>query len=410
MKLPKILISLMLLAAPLSHAMDSTEILPVGIHSPAMRFGFVSGVDSKYTADGSVMSLNEINTVNFDAAQLARIDPEVTTLVNVLNQFSQQQLGSQINLGTLRVETEPSVRYIAPIYARGITDRLTLAVAVPVVFYENKLTMNQSASNVNAVCAQFKSLQEDFPDLKDACQRLDVKVVDAARDEIKKQGFKPIQDRKETVMGDAQLVGLWKAHESGETSTTLRTTLTLPTGQKNDPDDLADLGIFGLTAVEPALLFNYLPWNRIRLALKAGYKFVVPDHPTMRVPGGEGDILPGTQTKERISRNIGDSLLFGGAVNLAITSAITLAGGYEFSHKFADTFAGARGARYDLLARNTKAQSHKLRAAISYDTIALYQRTKSVPPLKLDYEIANTVAGMNSERQMVNELSLTMFF
>ncbi len=391
-------------------SMDSTEILPGGVNSPAFRYGIVSGIDSKYSADGSVATLNDINTVNFTSDQLKIISPEVTTLVNILNQFSQQNLGSQINLGTLRVETEPKVTYLAPIYARGITDRLTLAVAMPVVFYENTLRLNQSNSNIGAICSQFAGLNQDLPEIREACAQLSIKVVDATRNELAKKGYKPIQDRKETVPGDLQFVSLYKLHDDGSTSTLIKNTVTLPTGQKNDPDDLADLGVFGQTALEPGIVFNYLPWNKLRLAAKASYKFVAPDKAEMRVPGSDGDILPGPETKETLSRNLGDSVTVGGAANLAIGQYFTLAGGYEYTAKGEDSFSGNRNAKYELLAKDSSSEAHKLRAGISFETISLYQRKKNFPPLKLDYEIINTIAGKNTDRQLVNELSLTMFF
>jgi hypothetical protein len=394
----------------LAAAMDSTEILPAGINSPAFRYVILSGIDSKYTADGSILTLNEINTVNFTSDKLTQIDPQVTQFVNILNQYSQQELGTQINLGTLRIESEPTVKYIAPIYARGITDTFTLAAAVPVVFYENKLQMTQSSSNVQAICGQFSGLTKDVPEIKEACQKLDIKVVDAASDEIAKKGFKPIHDRQETLIGDAQLVGLWKFQEAESTSTLLRTTLSLPTGKKNDPDDLADLGAFGETSLEPMVVFNYLPHKHIRLAAKTGYKLTVPDSLECRVPESEGDFLPKAESKETLSRDLGDTFTLGAAVNWLIGDSFSVAGGYEYNHKGPDSYKGSRGARYDLLMKDTKSRAHKLRAGLSFDTISLYQRKKNFPPLKVDYEVTNTIAGLNTDRQIVNELSLTMFF
>lgn len=402
--------SLFLFSAASARAMDSTDILPKGVNSPAFRYVILTGIDSKYSADGSIQTLNDTNTVKFTSEKLVQIRPEVTQLVDIMNQYSQQELGTQINLGTLRIESEPSVKYIAPIYARGVSDTLTLAAAVPVVFYENRLQMNQSSSNVKAICGQFSGVTKLVPEVAEACSELDIKVVDAARDEIAAKGFKPIRDRKETVMGDAQFLSLWKFHDNGTTSTLFRNTLTLPTGQKNDPDDLADLGAFGLTAVEPALIFNYLPHKRVRLAAKAAYKLAVPDSVEARVPESDGDFLPKAESKETLSRNLGDTVMVGGAVNLAIGDSFGLAGGYEYNQKGADTFKGNRGARYDLLMKDTKSRAHKLRAGVTYDTIALYQRKKNFPPLKLDYEVINTVAGLNVDRQLVNEFSLTMFF
>jgi hypothetical protein len=398
------------LACPPSFAMDSTELLPSQVNSPAFRYGIVSGIDSKYSSDGSVATLNDINTINFTSDQLVKISPEVAKFVDVLNQFSQQRLGSQLNLGTLRVETEPNVKYFAPIYARGITDNFTLAVAMPIVFYENKLKLNQSNSNIKAICSQFQGLNEDLPEIREACALLDVKIVDSVAGELQKKGYKPIQDRNETVAGDLQIVSLFKAHDNGTTSTLLKHTLTLPTGQKNDPDDLADLGVFGITAFEPAVVFNYAPWRKIRLAAKASYKFVAPDKSEMRVPGSEGDVLPGIESKEIVSRNIGDSFTVGGAANLAIGNYFSLAGGYEITTKAKDSYSGSKNARYDLLAKDSSSLAHKIKGGVSFDTISLYQRKKNFPPLKVDYEIVNTIAGKNTDRQIVNELSLTMFF
>lgn len=392
-------------------SMDATETLPAGITSPAIRFGMVTGVDSKYNSDGTVQSLNEINTINFTSDQIAKLGgSEVNSLVTILNQFSQQNLGSQLNLGTLRVETEPDVRYIAPIFARGINEKFTLAVAMPIVFYQNDLRFNQSNSNVSAICDQIQGAQNNLNELRDACQKLNTKITDAAQNEIQKKGFKPVRSRKETVFGDIQLVGLWKFYERDIHSLMVRTSLTLPTGQKNDPDDLADIGAFGYRAIEPILIYNIMPIKSVRLSAKIGYKLMIPDHAVYRVPGSAGDVLPGPETKENLSRDIGDTITLGTAANYYFWKSFSIAGGYEYTQKGADSFSGEKNARYDLLAKDTRSTAHKLRAAFSYDTIDLYKRTKSIPPLKLDFEVSNTIAGTNSDRQLVNEVSLTMFF
>jgi hypothetical protein len=400
-----------LLCAPTkSPAMDSTEVLPAKVNSPAFRYGLVSGVDSKFLSDGSVRDLNDINTVRFDSQQLARMNPEVTQLVNILDQFSRQRLGSQLNLGTLRVSTQPRVSYFVPIYARGISDRLSLAIALPIVFYSNELRITQSASNVPAICAQFLALQEDIPDLKTACESLSIKITDATRAELAKKGYRPIQDRKETVPGDIQLLGLWKAFDNGLHSTMIRTTLGLPTGQSNDPDDLADLGIFGQRMAETVVLYNYLPLHWLRLAVKTGYRMMIPDQVVMRVPKDEGDILPDSSQKVDVSRNLGDTWLLGGAINVNLFSSFAMAAGYERLVKSADSFSGGSNLRYDLLGKDSSGEAERLRMGLTYDTISLYQRTKAFPPLKFDYEWLNTFAGRNNDRQFVHEFSVTFFF
>jgi hypothetical protein len=111
-----------------------------------------------------------------------------------------------------------------------------------------------------------------------------------------------------------------------------------------------------------------------------------------------------------VRRNIGDTITIGTAANYSLYDSFSVAGGYEYVRKAADRYAGDRGTRYDLLMKDSSSQAHRLRAGIYYDTIALYKRTKSFPPLQLGFEVTNTVAGENVDRQMINELTLTMFF
>jgi len=399
--------------APFSVAMDSTEPLPSSVNSPAFRYGMISGVDSKYNSNGSVETLSDINTINFNSDQLKKISSEIQTLVLVLNQLSgAQRLGDQLNLGTLRIETEPDVKYFVPIYARGITNDLTLGAAMPIVFYKNKLSLVQSNSNAAEICRQIGPTPSD--DLRDACNKLkSTKMTDEVRKELASKGYRPIEDRNETLVGDLQLVSFWRflnQDRLDRNTMVLRNTITLPTGKGNDPDDLADLGSFGQTAIEAQLLHNYLFVPTVRLATKAAYKLTLPDHVDARVPVSESDFLPGPETKQRVSRNLGDTTTFGAALTWSFFGDFGVAGGYEYAIKSVDRFGGERGSRYDLLEKETGSEAHRLRAGFSYDTIGLYKRKKSVPPMKLDFEVSNTVAGRNTDRSLTNELSLMLFF
>lgn len=392
-------------------AMDSTELLPASINSPAFKYGMISGVDSKYGADGSIKTLNDINTVHFNGEQLSKIDTGVAQFVSILNNFSKDaHLGTQLDLGSMRIESEPNIRYMVPIYARGITDNFSVAAAVPILRYQNKLSIVQSSSNVSSICAQVTNGVAGEASIRDACAQLGVGVGARTAQKLAELGYKPIQDRDESIMGDAQVIGLWKFFEQDNRSAMLKGTLGLPTGHKDDPNDLADIGGLGLTSFEPMFVFNFLPLSKLRLSAKGGYKMVFADSAEMRVPSSPDDVLPTPQSREKVKRNVGDTVTLGTAATYDLFSSLSIAGGYEYARKSADAYRGSRGQRYDLLSKDTNASAHRLRGGISYDTIGLYKRTKSFPPLKLDFEVTNTIAGVNVERQLVNEFTLTMFF
>lgn len=395
-----------------ANAMDSTEPLPARINSPAFRFGSISGVDSKYNSSGGVVALSDINTIEFNSDQLKKVMSKegdtIKTLILVLNQNSgTDRFGDQLNLGTLRIDTVPDVKYFVPIYARGITDNLSLAVAMPVVFYKNKLSLVQSNSNANEICDQIGA----NPALQEACTKLRAtKMTEEVRAKLATLGYRPIQDRKETLMGDLQLVSFWRFFNRDKHSIVLRNTLILPTGKPNDPDDLADLGSFGETATEALVLYNYLPWKSLRLSTKAVYKLTLPDHVDARVPKDNDDFLPGSETRQRVGRNLGDTITLGTAATWNFYGDFGIAGGYEYARKSSDRYSGSAGGRYDLLERDSSSEAHRLRGGISYDTIGLYQRKKNFPPMKFDFEVTNTVAGRNTDRSLTNELSVTLFF
>lgn len=390
-----------------SFAMDATETLPVSVNSPALRYGLITGVDSKYGPGGGVQSLNDTNTIHFDSKQLQKLD---ATLIPLFNQISSgQRLGDQLDLGTLRIESKPEIRYFVPIYARGITDTFTLAAALPVLRYRNQLRLVQSASNAAQVCGQIGG--SGTPEVQDACNQISrIKMTDVVAGQLAARGYKPIQDRDESMVGDLQFVGLWRFFEKGPHSVLVRNTLTLPTGKKKDADDLAALGVFGETAIESQFIYNYQLTPTLRLAGKAGYRYAVPDRVDYRVPQSEGDILPDQSSKENVTRKLGDTITLGASASWTLWTDIGFGGGYEYVSKMADRYDGTRGARYDLIGRDSDSVAHRLRGEVSYDTIDLYRRKKNFPPLKVAFEVSNTVAGKNVDRQLVNELSLTLFF
>ena len=67
LKSARLAICATLLSASVSHAMDSTEVLPESIVSPSVRMGQVSGIGLRFMTSGDLMSTGEVNSVQFDA-------------------------------------------------------------------------------------------------------------------------------------------------------------------------------------------------------------------------------------------------------------------------------------------------------------------------------------------------------
>jgi hypothetical protein len=396
-----------LLAPTVAQALDSASVLPTGINSPAVRMGFVSGIGQRYLSDGSLMSLNDYNSIEFDASSLMRIEPRLKDLVSVLNQFGRHELGNALHLGALRIATLPEVRYLAPLHAYGVTSRWTVALGVPIVNYTNRLSLAQSGSNVSAIRSQVTGISRE---LDDAFDRLNVSLVASANQELATKGYKPLANRDETYVGDLQVASLYQFHASKKSTALWKTFLNLPTGPGDDPDDLADLGIFGQTAIDQVAIMTTQVHRRVKLSGKASYRFNIPDSVIKRVPRTPEDSLPDASTKEMVRRKTGDSASVGVSGSLSLLRTLNVGLGYDITHKSSDVYTGDSGSNYQLLSRETESSSHRLRAGINYDTVIAYLDKQERIPAIVSYEISDTIRGRNVERQTIHELWLTLFF
>lgn len=397
---------IVLALSPFARAMDSTEVLPEAINSPSVRIGFVSGIGFRFLSSGDLMSLNDINSIEFDAKALSAFEPRVNELVGVLNQFGNQRLGDQLSLGTLKLDTDPKIKYYAPVFAHGINARWTVAVGIPVVSYTNKISMTQSRGNVEEIRAQIGNAS---PEINAAFNDLSVNLATVANQTLEAKGYKPIRDREETQLGDLNVASLIEFAKRDNASGQYKLILTLPTGKGNDPDDLADIGAFGYTAIENQLTGNYL-LGRLQLAGKAGYRYTLPDRVVRRVPMSESDTLPGIETKQTVERSTGGAVFGGGSLTYRFSDAFNVGLGIERTLKDGDRYSGSSTGRYDLLGKDTNSETDRLRVGLNYSTIESFLAGTSLLPTMIAYEFSDTIRGVNTERMTVHEIWLQLFF
>lgn len=401
---PGLLIIAGLQGAICAQALTSTSVLPVGINSPSIRMGSIQGIDQKYTEDGTLMRLGDYKSVAFDAPQLAKFNPEAKKLIEALNRFGSQKLGDNFNLGVLKVETLPRVKYFAPVYARGITSDWTLGLGVPVVNYTNKIKLSQQFSNIEYYRRQFAGLSPELD------QALNTNLGEATNQTLLGKGYTALSDRDQTFIADIQLVSLYRFYEDETQALSYQTQLGLPTGPKFNADDLAAMNIFGRTTLNNTLAYSRRWSTRYSVIPYVSYLVNIQDSIESRVPTSENDPLPDSSTKESLYRKIGNTATLGGNLLYEYKDALSFGIGYEVSEKDQDIYRGGRGQRYELLAENTATKFQKVRAEISYSSVKSYFNKTSLIPAIISFEISDVIAGVNVERQLAQELNVMLFF
>ncbi|WP_374075601.1 hypothetical protein [Bdellovibrio bacteriovorus] len=405
MKRSAVLVTILgLLGSFCAHALTSTNVLPEGINSPSFRFGMIDGIDQKYTENGTLMNLGDYKSVVFDAPHLAKFNQDAKKLIDALNRFGGHNLGDNFNLGVLRVETTPKVKYFAPVFARGVTAKWTVGVGLPVVSYENQISLSQQFSNIEYYRAQFSGLS---PELDEA---LNTNLGHATNQTLQQKGYKALNNRSETFLGDVQVASVYKFFEDKSQALIYQAQVSVPTGPQYDPDDLAALNIFGRTNVNNTVAYSKRVTSRISVVPYLSYLLNIPDQITARVPTNEDDTLPDANTKEDVTRQVGNTTSIGGNLFYEVSDTWTVGGGYEYSLKNEDSYSGSKNSRYDLLALNTDMKAQRVKAEVSYSSVKSYFKKTALIPMIVSIEVSDVIAGLNVERQLVQELNLMMFF
>lgn len=406
-KIPFLSLSFVLGASLLSSNLalaSATDTLPEGIFSPSLRIGSITGIDQKYDGGGNLWNLGDSDAVEFNAKTLSHFNSEATDLIQALNQFAQAHLGDNINFGTLVPYTKPEVTYTAPVLARGITPKWTVGIGLPVINYRNTISFSVQNSNLSYYASQLNLPADEYQ------QAIHTNLVQEMFSTLSERGYKSLNSRNETYLGDAQLASLYRFWEHGNMSALYSATFNLPTGPKYDPDDLAALNVFGRTGVENRVTMSYLIGAHWEAAPFISYMSYLPDQATMRVPTDADDVIPDQNSKETLSRQIGGTAMVGGNMFYTMNDTWSFGLGYSYEQKTQDTYQGSQGRRYDLLSTDTDDDAHRIYAQINFSTVKSYFRKLSLLPGVITFNYMDTIGGRNIERRTVEELVLMMFF
>lgn len=380
------------------------DTLPSNINSPMIRYGIMSSLEQKYEKDGQLWRLGDLRSIEFDASTLSKISPEAKTLINALDAFGQRH-GQFINYGVLKFDINPTIQYFAPVYAYGVSSNWTIAVAMPVITYENEIEIKTVNSNLDSYKSiYYGRVSEEL----DKALTLDIRQETLKT--IQQRGYKPLESRRDQYLSDAQVVSIFKFLQKPQYDLFYVTQVGLPTGPKYDPDDLAALNIFGQTSIENILASKIKGKYGFNFTPSIGYQYILPDSITARVPLNEDDSLPDSNQKEDVERRTAGKWTFKTELQLEATDALSLATSYSQAQKGDDVYTGSKNSRYDLLGINSYSREEKYSVGGTYNTIKSYFKKRALFPYILSYEFSDIFKGENINRRTLHEFSFIMFF
>jgi len=397
------------------HAVDKAQVLPKRVNYASVRFGVMDKLGEVYGASGGIGLRGDAFSQSFDMNKIRKFaTPEIKTeldrLTKTLNTFGNSEIANQLNLGTLQFDVDPTVRYTAPIYARGITERFTLGLALPVINYKAQINVAQVGSNVPQIKRELQAVTANSEELARGLNRLDESLVTTFNQIVQDRGYKPIRSREESFLGDIQMVGLYHLVKQSRENAVLKVGLVLPTGPEDDPDDLTDLNNQHQFAVGAGVINDYSFISRWTIGSGVYFLSRIPDRSTRRVPESEEDSLPKANRKERLDRDLGDSLSANANIRYQFNDYFEATAGFETGTKSPDQYSGQKGWDYALLSKNTYQTWNKTLFALEYSTVAGFIGGRDPIPFTVSYDFSDIFAGTNIERQQMHELGIKLYF
>jgi hypothetical protein len=389
----------------------TAAVLPVDRHQTIFRFGNVSGIQDKFNKQGVLQSPSRMNQ-RFDNTFLMK-NPEFQKLAHVIDQLLPNQKPSKdIDLGSLEFKGDASVSYFSPQIARGITSNWSLGIAIPIVRYNSDVRAENGGVNTakGILAGLSDKMNEAGSDIGSAVEDLNGGPRVQFANQLELNSYKPLSERNEQFLGDIVLGSSLKLYDTKFVDFYLLNQLTLPTGPKDDPDDLVDLNIFGKTQFQTVLYTNYDIWRWLELGLGLSYNWGITDDIEKRVPRSEEDSLPPAYTKENLKKNPGDSVGIQFASIARLSDYIHVGAGYEVYFKQKDRYYGDRGSRYDLLEKNTDSEASIAKFKFTYSTLDGFLKGDEKIPYSVTYAFADHVSGKNVERELNHELLFKFYF
>jgi hypothetical protein len=372
---------------------DDADVLPKGVFRANIETKLWWPIRERYDPDGNKEKLAH----DYNTALDSSVFPELGDLEAA---FGMPQ--GSATIGSSVVSFEYKYTDIISTLMYGVTDRLTVGVAVPYYWQKNNVDALLNTSNATIWENPLYGTPDDpfgvpfIPkDISESLGGTPLTTEDVQQILIQQYGYRRFETWSGNGLGDIEVGGRYQYLKTDNWRLAFTGGLRLPTGELDDPDNLADLS-FGDGAY--AILFrlnnDYIGIKNLVLNVTLRYDLLLPDKETLRVPDAVD--RPITLNKEEVDRNLGDNFEFevSGKYNLPKGFGISLL--YNYWSRSRDRVEGKKGFAYDSLEEETDITSHIYIVGLSYSTISLFMDKKFPVPIDASISYRHRFAGSNN--------------
>jgi hypothetical protein len=409
------------LVSTVSYA-DDAEVMPKGVSRVRLNYQYYLPVDERFDPDGNKEDVAEDYNARFDSTVFSDL-----ALVEANFPLSFPPGSDPANVGDSVVSFDIEWQELDFFYEYGVTDRLTVGIHIP--YWWNKTKVDEArldTSNANVgktvTGAQFFGaplaplVGSGFPDVQPLTTEDIQNILGAGLDvdgdgavDVDGYGYERFETWSDSGLSDIEVGFRYQYRKTDNWRNAFTGALRFPTGEVDDPDNLADTE-FGEGVY--ALLFHfqndYVGIENLVLNGTFRYELKLPEEEELRVPDDVNQ--PITANKEKVDRDLGDVIELEVSGTYEFLEGLSLCLLYTFEYGFKDRVSGDQGFSYESLEAETEMRSHIAIIGLEYSTIPLYQKKEFRLPLGAFVKYRNCFAGKNRVQSEYISFGVSVFF
>lgn len=375
-----------------AYAFEDSKVMPKGIRRLTLRV-VNTDINQKTDATGSANELERPLAKDLTFKDILKGEKDPVKRQVTAGYLTYENFNTSDSVGSFTADLKGRLTVFAPIMTYGLTEKVTLAAAMPVFNMAMSVGMGFKTNSTgqaflkslnNPYNNQTASARDAGDKINNAVARLNTKLVD--------NGYKPVDNWQANGLGDLQLLSKARVYDGTFVKSALTGGVVLPTGRTDDPDILIDKGfgdgqwdVFFGAAIDEPIADTGLTLNQY-----AKYTHQLPGQRTVRMVTAEESIeVP----KERVRFKLGDKIEAGTAVQMESDLGVGGGVGYNYYRKFGDLYKA--GASSSLLAKDSLEQSHQAELELVYSGVPAFRRKEIPVPFETKVSYKRQLASKN---------------
>ncbi len=399
---------LVALGAVHASAFESTAVLPKGKRNLQLKF-VDTHLRDKSDDGGETVPLSEPLSKELTFARALRGEKSLIKRSMLESAMLLGEFGTDDSLGRFSADLRGHVQVSAPIIAYGLTERLTLAVAIP--YYRTATDIEVGFKESATAKAFLASLHEDdrrqFGAAQTAFAKIDGAVFELNK-KLRDNGYQELGPWQEEGFGDLTLAAKYLARDEKFHKLSVTAGLVAPTGRVDDPNILTDIGFGDGTWDLAGTLTNDLPfgeewvWNQYakyayQFSAQRDIRLVTEEEPI------EGEI-------ERTNYKLGDKINTGTSMNYVPGFGLLVGLAYEYYHKYGDKYQVKDSWVADKYAKDTFQLSHRGELLLGYSSVPAFRRGETPVPFKANLFYSRHLRSLSMPNNDLLGFDASVFF